>query len=241
MALTKLSPIQYRIIFVIWRYTYGFSRKEHTLSATYISSATGYDRRQIRRELAKLEERRIIVQKLNGKRTRTISFNKNFDEWLEEIDGGKTTPSGGGKVTPSLGVELPLELGVELPPKKERKKNLKKSSKERDDGQMKPNLFTEYEKNFGIIPPIFQNDVDYWLDNSSFEEPEQIIIEVIDRAKEHKPKHPAKYINTMLKNLHEASLFTLKQVQDHYKQNDRKKDKKSVLDELREEWGVTNE
>jgi phage replication O-like protein O len=35
MAKIKLSPTQYRILFVVWRYTYGFQRKEHKLSLTF--------------------------------------------------------------------------------------------------------------------------------------------------------------------------------------------------------------
>ncbi|WP_416731894.1 replication protein [Fictibacillus sp. JL2B1089] len=246
MALTKLSPIQYRIIFVIWRYTYGFKRKEHAFSLSFFHQATQYDQRQLQRELSKLEERKIIFQNVKVGKARIIGFNKDFDQWLDEVPvgnstNGKTTKGGIGNSTKG-GIGNSTKGTIGNSTKEERKKEKsKEKSKERDDGQMKPNLFTEYEKNFGIIPPIFQNDVDYWLDNSSFEDPEQIIIEVINRAKEHKPRNPSKYINTMLKNLHEASLFTLVQVQDHYKQNDRKKDRKSVLDELREEWGVTNE
>lgn len=211
------------------------------MSLSFLSEATYCDKRSIQRELKSLEDRKIIHQQIKSGSYRKISFNKNHDQWVGRITIGETTNPRVGK-TANGGVGKTTNGTIGETANQERYIDKSKDkSKERDDGQMKPNLFTEYEKNFGIIPPIFQNDVDYWLDNSSFEEPEQIIIEVINRAKEHKPKNPAKYINTMLKNLHEASLYTLKQVQDHYKQNDRKKDKKSVLDELREEWGVTNE
>ncbi|KYD07672.1 replication protein [Saccharococcus caldoxylosilyticus] len=96
MALTKLSPIQYRLIFVIWRYTYGFNRKEHTFSLRFLSEATKYDQRQLQRELAKLEQRRIIIQKVQPGKPRIISFNKNYDEWLDEETLGNSTI---GKVT----------------------------------------------------------------------------------------------------------------------------------------------
>lgn len=211
------------------------------MSLAFLGEATGCDKRSIQRELKNLEERKIITQDIKNGSYRKIGFNKNYEQWVGRTANGETTNGGVGRTAKGRVGETTNGTIGETANQERKKENSKEKSKERDDGQMKPNLFTEYEKNFGIIPPIFQNDVDYWLDNSSFEEPEQIIIEVINRAKEHKPKNPSKYINTMLKNLHEASLFTLKQVQDHYKQNDRKKDKKSVLDELREEWGVTNE
>ena len=38
----NLNGTQFRIIMVVWRYTYGFSRKEHELSETFISKAIGY-------------------------------------------------------------------------------------------------------------------------------------------------------------------------------------------------------
>jgi Bacteriophage replication protein O/Replication initiation and membrane attachment len=228
MALTKLSPIQYRIIFVIWRYTYGFKRKEHLLSSAFIHSATGYDQRQIRRELTRLEDRKIIHQKVINGKARIVSFNKNYDQWLDETPGnstpGETYPSRGGKTTLGTPGKTTLVTGGNSTPQERKKEKSKEKSKERDDEQMKPNPFTEYEKHFGIIPPIFITDANHWIDNSSFKEPEKIIIEVIKRAKQRTPKKPPKYINTMLNNLHEASLFTLKQVQDHYKENDRKTD-----------------
>jgi phage replication O-like protein O len=97
MALTKLSPIQYRLIFVIWRYTYGFNRKEHEFSLSFFGKATNYDERQIRRELQKLEQRKIIFQKVSPGKPRLISFNKNYDEWILDETEGNSTP---GKVTP---------------------------------------------------------------------------------------------------------------------------------------------
>jgi phage replication O-like protein O len=110
MALTKLSPIQYRLIFVIWRFTYGFNRKEHALSSGFLSKATDYDERQIRRELQRLEQRKIIIQKVSPGRSRTIGFNKNYDEWLDEEPPGSSTP---GKVTP--GKVTPGKITLETP------------------------------------------------------------------------------------------------------------------------------
>ena len=94
MAKIKLSPTQYRLLFVIWRYTYGFQRKEHDLSLSFLSEATGCDKRQIQRELKKMEERNVINQKIKNGSYRKISFNKNHKFWDESIDGltnGQTT------------------------------------------------------------------------------------------------------------------------------------------------------
>lgn len=96
MAKIKLSPTQYRLIFVIWRYTYGFRRKEHELSLSFLSKATGCDKRQIQRELSKLEVRKIIAQKVQSGVNRKVRFNKHYKQWvgettIGEIDNGETT------------------------------------------------------------------------------------------------------------------------------------------------------
>lgn len=100
MARIKLSPTQYRVLFIVWRYTYGFNRKEHNLSLGFIAKATGCDKRQLQREIKKLEERNIIHQNIKNGSYRIIKFNKNYDEWLSEtigettigeIDNGETT------------------------------------------------------------------------------------------------------------------------------------------------------
>lgn len=93
----RLSPTQHSLIYVIWRYTYGFGRKEHNMSLSFMAKATGLDLRNIQRELKRLEQKSIIFQTINKSR-RVISFNKNFNEWIltfgetdnGDIDNGKT-------------------------------------------------------------------------------------------------------------------------------------------------------
>lgn len=94
MARIKLSPTQYRLIFVIWRYTYGFKRKEHDLSLAFLSNATGCDKRQIQRELKGLENKKVVVQIIKPGSNRKIAFNKNYDEWIGKTDNGETAIGG---------------------------------------------------------------------------------------------------------------------------------------------------
>jgi phage replication O-like protein O len=92
IAKIKLSPTQHSLIYIIWRYTYGFNRKEHTLSLSFLSKATNCDQRNIQRELKRLEDRNIIIQS-TAKNRRIIRFNKNYNEWINnigEIDIGET-------------------------------------------------------------------------------------------------------------------------------------------------------
>jgi phage replication O-like protein O len=89
IAKIKLSPTQYRIIFIVWRYTYGFNRKEHELSLSFLSTATGCDKRQLQRELKSLEEKKVIDQVIKSGAYRKVSFNKNYEEWVGETTIGE--------------------------------------------------------------------------------------------------------------------------------------------------------
>jgi phage replication O-like protein O len=91
IAKIKLSPTQYRLLFIVWRYTYGFNRKEHDLTLGFLSKATGCDKRQLQRELKGLEERNIVHQKIINGVGRKIQFNKKHDKWIGKTTIGETT------------------------------------------------------------------------------------------------------------------------------------------------------
>jgi phage replication O-like protein O len=80
---TNLNGTQFRIVMVLWRYTYGFHRKEHPLSNAYISQAIGIKNRAVViRELNVLIGRKIIMVVGNGSRgAKILKFNKNYEEW----------------------------------------------------------------------------------------------------------------------------------------------------------------
>jgi phage replication O-like protein O len=151
MAQIKLNATQYRIVMVVWRYTYGFDRTMHELSISFISQATGCSERQIQRELKDLCARRILVQQSQKGRTNLLGFNKNYDEWGEEkivkrsatpvqMDGGKR-PNGHDQMdTPDQLPPDPLDRGHMTnqsgePPSNEtgKKENITKKLKEIND------------------------------------------------------------------------------------------------------------
>ncbi|BBU40718.1 hypothetical protein APP_30100 [Aeribacillus pallidus] len=227
MALTKLSPIQYRLIFVIWRYTYGFNRKEHSFSLNFLSEATQYDKRQLQRELVKLEQRKIILQKVQPGKPRIISFNKNYDEWLDEetlgnstigkVTNGKTTIGNSTKGT--LGNSTKGTFGN---PTNQEINNINKNLN-KDDDISKPNPFVEFENAFGYLPPpTLLDEFNYWIDKSQFIEPEAIICEVIKRARLQLPRNPSSYVSKILKDLHNLGLFTLDAVKEYNQKFDQK-------------------
>jgi phage replication O-like protein O len=93
-----LNGTQLRIVCVVWRFTYGFSRKEHELSETFILRALGLNKgqlRQVKRELKALIDSKIllVVKEPTFNRTRVIAFNKNYDDWcLNKHQVTKKTP-----------------------------------------------------------------------------------------------------------------------------------------------------
>lgn len=87
LASTQLNGTQFRIIMVVFRYTYGFRRKDHELSETFLSKATGIHRQQIKRELKELIDRNVltIIRENDFTNSRLISFNKDYEQWKREL------------------------------------------------------------------------------------------------------------------------------------------------------------
>jgi phage replication O-like protein O len=181
MALTKLSPIQYRIVFVIWRYTYGFHRKEHQCSLSFLSKATSYDQRQIQRELQKLEQRKIIAQKVQKGKPRVISFNKNYDEWLEDGTIGSSTIGNSTKGT--IGKVTKGTIGSST--KEERYKDIKDINKEEEDATV--NQILDLLQKAEIVKPsdineFLREDLNDVMDNFGFENPSEMIVAAIKES-----------------------------------------------------------
>ena len=94
----KLNGTQFRILMVVWRYTYGFSRKDHELSLTFFDKATGLGKTQIDRELKNLIDYDVlkVTQESTYTQSRKLGFNKNFDQWKignsqqKEVQSAKT-------------------------------------------------------------------------------------------------------------------------------------------------------
>ena len=132
-AQLHLNGTQYSIILTVWRFTYGFQRKEHDLSITFISNATGISGRAIKKELKSLIDRNILlVTKESTKAaSRILKFNKDYESWFE---GNKTTPheqgnnrSPGEQSIPCEGNNRSPHEGNKTTPKKESKDNSKES------------------------------------------------------------------------------------------------------------------
>lgn len=80
LAKTHLSGYESRILWVIWRKTYGWHKKSDAISITQFQKATRLDRRHIYKTLQRLLYRNIIAKNSNGFITRW-AFQKDYSIW----------------------------------------------------------------------------------------------------------------------------------------------------------------
>jgi len=79
----RLNGMQLRIILLLWRETYGFSRKEREFSDTYIASRLGIKRQNAHAEFKALENAGIvtIIRPPTYTEPRIAAFGKDYDRW----------------------------------------------------------------------------------------------------------------------------------------------------------------
>lgn len=77
---TNLSPYEGRILWYVFRATYGYSKKSAPLSLSQIATETHLDRRNVGKAMKRLIERNIIASTIVGKRPQ-YSFQKDYDTW----------------------------------------------------------------------------------------------------------------------------------------------------------------
>ncbi len=84
VARLPINATQFRILMVVWRYTYGFNRKQHELSQNFIAEATGLHKKQIQRELNNLIKINVIniEKEATFSSPRILKFNKYHDSWV---------------------------------------------------------------------------------------------------------------------------------------------------------------
>ena len=80
LARVNLSPCEYRILWTLWRKTYGFGKTEDTISLTQFEKYTGMERRNVKRTINTLVSKNIILEEKKGY-INTYGFNKNYESW----------------------------------------------------------------------------------------------------------------------------------------------------------------
>jgi DnaD/phage-associated family protein len=163
----------------VWRCTYGFQKKEHDMSLSYISEATGLDKRNIRRELKSLEDKKIIHQNIKNGSYRKLSFNKNYDEWVGETTMGEITMGETNNAT--MGEIDNTTMGETNNQKRNYKENIKKKDTEEDNLLKRILELLEKSEILGEkgITEFLRDDIEDIITKFGFEDPEQMIVEAV--------------------------------------------------------------
>lgn len=145
-----LNGTEYKVLLCVMRYTYGFQRKSHKLSASFISEWGNCSERTVKRALKRLIALNILLVTNEGQKgvTSVLELNKNFDLWrtgeqmytsdrIDTSDKVDTTPV--TRLTP-----LPV---TRLSPKK--RNNINKKSKEKYIGDFFEKVWQQYPKKKG--------------------------------------------------------------------------------------------
>ena len=156
LARQPLNGTQRRIIDIVWRFTYGFSRKQHNFSISFLLEAmelkeTQY--KQICRELKELLSLNILTElsKPGKNESRIISFNKNYDEWTKKTSGLKRPVDlldQSSKKTTDVkvaenGHSRPMDLLDQSSKKTSKKEILKKDIKSISDDKKTSSVYAE--------------------------------------------------------------------------------------------------
>lgn len=131
-----LNGTELKVIMCILRYTFGFQRKSHKLSATFIAKWGNCDPRTVKRALKKLQQDRVIIYINSEQRgvTAELMFNKDYEQWCtggQNVTSGEND-TGGQNVTGVVGKMTP-ELVGKMTPKKIKKENKNIKTKYYDD------------------------------------------------------------------------------------------------------------
>jgi len=87
LARVNLSAYESRILWVIWRKTYGWHKRMDQISITQFEKFTGLKRRHVHRTLSKLIERKIVTR-IGNSRIITYGFQKDYIKWRDVTKRG---------------------------------------------------------------------------------------------------------------------------------------------------------
>lgn len=112
LSKARINGSQANILMFIFRYTYGFHRKNHEMGNAFIAEGTGIRKDQVKRELNRLIEMKIVkvYEESTHITARIIGINTATDEW------GVNTKAPQGAIYPPGGYAPSREGGNPTPP-----------------------------------------------------------------------------------------------------------------------------
>ncbi|GKV66719.1 MULTISPECIES: replication protein [unclassified Sporosarcina] len=167
----NLNGTQFRLVMAIWRYTYGFQRKGHEMSLSFLVEAISASRSQVTRELNALIDKRIIVVVGVGKGgSRKLGFNKNHTEW-ERGTLNRVYPNPSTEVYSNQGTEVYSNPSTKKERTKERIKDTRQSKKyDEDNTYFKMAIYfhervSRVANDAGIAHLIKKSNMQTWADD----------------------------------------------------------------------------
>ncbi|GIO40172.1 hypothetical protein J41TS12_50330 [Paenibacillus antibioticophila] len=90
----KFNGAQLRIVLKVWRLTYGYNRKDHDFSISFLCECTGLSDRTIKKEIKSLLDLNVLIEtkKATRSNSRRLSFNKDYESWILGRSGGDEVP-----------------------------------------------------------------------------------------------------------------------------------------------------
>ena len=98
LARTQLSGYQHRILWALWRKTWGWHKKCDKISITQFQELTRLKRRHVARTLNELIKRRIVTKNGNTFPV-SYAFNKDYEQWQTVTKNGDSVTNLGPTIT----------------------------------------------------------------------------------------------------------------------------------------------
>lgn len=171
----KLSATQYKILMILWRYTYGYNRKNAPISQSFIAKATDTHISSVRREMAKLIKWGIVreISPAGFNRAKVLEFNKNYDEW----EPTQVAPTLGGSADANSTQNEADTGSVHATQERNIKQKIQQQARA---------YARFYTANFGVLTPFVSQEAESFLDDGMTDE---LIVMALERAVENNARN----------------------------------------------------
>lgn len=182
---TNISAYQGRVLWAIWRETYGFQKKEAWISNSRLVGMTGLRKQHVSRTIKELLDRHIVTR--SGYK---VGFNKDYTQW-RELPRQVTVSNSGYKVTQD---GYPSNQSRGTTKKIKRKTVYRPSSGKDADPNVKviiDHYFTVFEEIMKVKPelgPADASSVKRELKKRNVDEIKNLIEFAVDVFFRHKPE-----------------------------------------------------
>lgn len=164
----KLSATQYKILMILWRYTYGYNRKNAPISQSFIARATDTHISSVRREMTKLVKWGIVreVSPAGFNRAKVLEFNKNYDEWTVTQVAQTLPPTADANSTQNEADTGSVDATQE--------RNIKQ------DTQQQARAYARfYTANFGVLTPFIVQEAESFVEDGLSDD---LIVMALEKA-----------------------------------------------------------